>query len=387
MSRSLITGAISVLLTLLIPAAWACSSGSDDKIKSLDSRWHFYDEKIRALVPYIPGVGPGEKSLVLPIRKTEFPGTRICISLPPGSILFIGGKFSGSSDSGSDRIFNIDSLFSIFPFDTLLFSVHFENSYDGSLPASILTVTGGAMKMKESGLQIITRSGYTGYREFIIIGLLIGVGFISFLMKADFKRFGHYMNIGKIFGRPETDELMERGRPLAGSDLIFVILEATLLGLFLYIILYLGKPGFSTSNFHLVRGILNWLGISLIVLVWSFLKFSLERYLAGVMQLREVIKIHFFESNRISIFSLIVFTFLSVVLLFGFGIALTVYHGILLKTLTIIAFVRFFLISIKILNYSPYKKIYIISYLCTSELVPVILGLKIILDSSLSQLL
>jgi hypothetical protein len=372
---------------MLIPASGAYSSGSDDKIKSLDSRWHFYDEEIRALAPYIPGVLSGERLLVLPVRKTEFPGTQICIFLPPGALLFIGGKYSGKPGSGSDQIFNLDSLYSIYPLDTLLFSVHFENDNAGTISASILSVAGGAIKMKESGFQFIARAGYTGYREFIIIGLLVGVGFISFLMKTDFKRFGHYMNIGKIFGRPETDELLERGRPLAGSDLIFVILEATLLGLFLYIILYLGKSGFSTANFHLMNGILNWLGISLIVLVWGFLKFGLERYLAGVMQLRDVIKIHFFESNRISIFTLIVFTFLSVVLLFGFGIELTVYHGILLKALTIIAFARFFLISLKILNYSPYKKIYIISYLCTSELVPVIIGLKIILDSSLSQLL
>ncbi len=386
-SGSLMLVIITVIVISFPSVVMAGPPVTYEEIKSLNSRWYYFDEDIQKFIPYIPGLKTVENTLVLPVGRSEFPGTRISISLPGNSDIFIGGKYIGSAAMKIEKRFDLDSMFRIFSTDTLLFTVRLQNKNAGDLSAVILLEANRIESKQNAGILLNIRRGTSAFNEFIIVGLLIGIGFISFLMRNDFKRFGHYMNIARVFGRPETDDLLERGRPLAGNDLLFVILEAVLLGFFFYLILYTGKSDYSAEGFNLFKGIVNWLVISLAVLSWSILKFSLESYLARIMQVRDIIKIHFFESNRISIFSLIACTFLSLIILYGFKVDIHYYHLILLEALVVIAFARFILIAIKILNYSSYKKMYIISYLCTSELLPVIIGLKIILDSSLSQLL
>jgi hypothetical protein len=222
----------------------------------------------------------------------------------------------------------------------------------------------------------------SGFTEFIIMGFLLAIAYLAYLFNYDQKLFRLYLNVRNFFMRPETDDLLERNRPFAGSDMLFVILESVLLGFFVYLILISNREEDPFIHFGLGKGMLIWSLISLMILTWNIIKYIFMRNLAGILQIREVVRIQFFETNRLTLFFLMIYLVVSIFLLFSLQVNFQSVAKFLLSSLIILAFARVGLVSLKILNYVPVKKIYIISYLCSSELIPVIIGLKIIKDSS-----
>jgi hypothetical protein len=355
--------------------------------KDLGSRWHIYDNELNKFVPFVPAGKINIKHLILPVGRYEFPGARISFDLPGGAHLFVNGNYLVNAEGKKTASLNLDSLFNVYSYDTLIFGIYY--SVATSVPAKAgLLITGSEENNPGiSNIEIGSRQFLTDLNEFVIIGLMITIGYVAFLFNYDQKLFRQYFNVARIFSRPETDDFLERSRPLAGTDMLFIILEALLLGFYCNLLMYRYHSDYELTKFNFLSGIFYWILLSLVLLIWNFIKFSFIRNLARVLQIREVIRIQFFESKRITVLLLLINTILAIVLLFGFKIHFSVYLDFLMKSLVIGAVLRFLIVSLKILNNVPYKKMYIISYLCTSELIPVVIGLKIILDTSLEKLI
>ncbi len=372
-----------ILLGCFIPGIQSALAGSGKgNLRDINYRLYRFDNQKHIYVPFLPGLNKNESNIVLPIKRYEFPGSYVSFTLPEDSHLFVNGEYFYSSMHEETKNLNLDSLFRFNEDDSLILGIYLPHKNSGKLNVAILTKGNGDLLSSESKNDNL-RANHSGFRDFLIIGILLIAAYIAFLINYDRKLFGQYTNVIKIFTGPEADDLLDRNKPVAGTDLLFVILESLLLGFFVYLILMGSQQVFSEQHLFF-KGIINWVIISASVLFWILIKFNLVRNLSRILMIKDIGKVHFIESSRITLFLLIGYSILSVLLLFGFKINFSSYITFLTNSLIFIAFSRFALILIKILNYAPYKKMYIISYLCASELIPVVLGLKLILDSSLA---
>ena len=342
-----------------------------------------YDQSLKKYVPFLPSDHPHRTTFLIPLKRQEFPGTFIQLGLPENSHLFINGKYFYSTEHSLNKLIDNDSLFSTFRSDTLFLGFYLPDENSQLLEVSIVPKESSQLATpSDEALRL--RSNRSGFRNFLIVGFLIIAGYIAFLLNYDRKLFAQYTNAIKMFSGPEADDLLDRNKPVAGTDLLFLILEALIFGFFIYMMFYGMTMAGNRSDHEFFGGLFSWFGISLVILVWIFTRFNLVRNLSYLMQVRDIGKVHFIESSRFTLFMLMIYIVLSLIFLFGFNMEFSVFTNFLIRSLIIIAVFRFAVITIKILNYAPYKKMYIISYLCASELIPVVLGLKLILDSSLA---
>ncbi len=367
-------------LSLSFPLRSHAQSGTANRI---DDRLYFFDNTSGTYMPLVQSVEKNVSNILLPVSRYEFPGARIKFRLPENSHMFLNGKYFYSAPVETTKWIDFDSLFSANPGDSLFIGIYLPGKNVSKLQVSV-SPKGGKIPEEGNDGAAFLRPFHSGVRNFLIIGFLLIAAYIAFLLNFDRKLFGQYLNIGRILMRPETDDLLDRNKPVGGTDLLFVILEALLLGFFLYIILFGIGTGNDIEHHEFFRGMFYWTIISIAVLIWILLKFNLVRNLSYLLQIRDVGKVHFIESSRITLFMLMAYWSLSLVLLFIFKVNFNRYALFLAGSLVYIAFLRMILIMLKILIYAPYKKMYIISYLCASELIPVVLGLKLILDSSLA---
>ena len=372
---------LGVIALLLLRMGYAFPA-DENRDRSLNFRLYGYKEEIRKYVPYLPSLDPKENNLILPLVRFEFPGTRIKIRMPFDSYLFVNGQYTSTETGETIRIMDVDSLFRLFPGDSVILGFYLPR-HNARLLKIILEPKENSEAFGDPGSDLLrARQMDSGFKEFLIISWIVILGYISFLANYDGRLFRQYLNLLKIFSDPDSDDLLDRSKPVAGTDLLFVILESVVFGFFIYLIIYSGHHDLAFEPFRFLPGISYWLALSLIILGWIVIKFNLVRNLSHLLQIRDIGKMHFLESSRISLTVLLGYFVLSWIMIFGFKSNLNLYIPFLIKSLVFFAFLRFFVILIKILNYAPYKKIYIIAYLCASELIPVVLGLKLIIDSS-----
>jgi hypothetical protein len=342
-----------------------------------------YDAGLNKYLPFLPSEHSHQTNFLIPLKRNEFPGAFIRLELPENSHLFLNGKYFYSTDHGISKRIDMDSLFNFYNADSIFLGLYLPDKNSRFVEVTIQPKESNTLT-NFSPDELRQRVFQSGFRNFLIMGFILIAGYIAFLINYDRKLFSQYTNVIKIFSGPEADDLLDRNKPVAGTDLLFIILEALLFGFFLYILFYgMNYEGAPSGN-EFIKSLFSWIFISLVILLWILARFNLVRNLSYLLQVREIGKIHFIESSRITLFMLIIYIVLSLILLFGLNIDFSAYITFLVRSLLIIALLRFILITIKILNYPPYKKMYIISYLCASELIPVVLGLKLILDSSLA---
>ena len=103
----------------------------------------------------------------------------------------------------------------------------------------------------------------------------------------------------------------------------------------------------------------------------------------GISFPSEVKNIHIYEFLRITGFYGVFIFFLVLVLRYGIQIDWVVFESIIINSLIVISITRLLILFYKILNYSAHKKLLIIAYICTAELIPMIIGLNLVLKSAI----
>ena len=96
-----------------------------------------------------------------------------------------------------------------------------------------------------------------------------------------------------------------------------------------------------------------------------------------MMNLRELDQIHFFEFVRISIFIYSAGSVFMVILLLAYYLPAPGHFVWVIYLVAFLSVVRIVLLYLKFLRLSTFRNLYLFSYLCTTEILPLIIGFKI----------
>jgi len=381
--KNLIVFIILILLSGILDT-YAQNGQFHYKIKDLKNDWKIFSEEENALVPYIEEINPKTKNVYIVIVPDEYRENGISLRFKNKSAIFINNKLVYNASEHLSVVLSIDSLAGIYGQPKMLMSLYSEEGIH-DIESSIVSYSdkNRSLLSKMDHLSILPLDRGPIW-DFMKIGAIIILILYAVLVNIGNRVFNDYYNIINSFIRASTDEFLNRSKKITRIDLVFIIVLAVVLSFFIVIALY--QFGFQDNSNALTSfGSLfaKWLWLFLFFLGWFMLRFILISLSSDLFKMREVGTIHTFEFLRITNFYSLLIFLLLVLSVFIIQISLALFTDIIIYSIVIISFIRAVILYLKFLNSSNYTKLYLFAYLCSAELLPVIVGLKFLLKSNL----
>ena len=369
---------------------WTLALGFDShspyyyKIDDLVDEWKIFSEEENGLVPYIESINSRTSNIHLLISPERYKSNGLLLKCDGGLAVFLNNQLIHTKKERHQIVFSIDSLAEIYGRSDFLISIYSPDgvedletcivSYSEKNPALIESIDHLTIFMREDG----------PIWDFMRMGILIILILYVILINIDIRVFSDYYNIINSFLRSTADEFLNRARNISRIDLVYIIVLSAVLSFLIVIATDQFPMDTEQEVTHSVGQLfVNWLWILLAMFSWILMRFFIISLSSDLFKVRSVGTIHTFEYLRITNFYGLSIFLLLVCLLFIFHIDLAIFSYLILYSVIVISLIRALLLYFKFLKSTDYTKLYLFSYLCIAELLPVIIGLKILLRSNL----
>jgi len=354
------------------------------KIKDLKNEWKVYSRKEEALVPYIESVNSRLNNIYISLNPEDYRSNGILLKFKSKAALFINNQLIYNASSPGQTVMSIDSLVNLSGQGTLLISIY--------APRGIQDLETSIVSYSKKDPNILNRMDYLSILargsgpiwDFIKIGVIIILILYVILLNIGGRVFNDYYNIINSFIRVSTDDFLSRTKKINRIDLVFIIVLSIVISFFIVITKYqFGSTAGEGSLDSIGKLFIKWLWLLISILIWIMLRIFIISLSSDLFKMRDIGTIHTFEFLRITNFYGLLVFLLLVLSLFIIQVNLNVVSHIILYSITIMSILRALILYLKFLNSSNYTKLYLFAYLCSAELLPVIVGLKFLLKSML----
>jgi len=340
-------------------------------VKNFTGEWKvFQNGQFQA---YAPDAG-NVRNIFFSLEANNFPGGFLQVSSQESLTLFINGQLAARSNE--PLLLSVDSLAKIFQSGVLQINVLQDRVYPGGLLTNIQTKN----KPRSAEEDRLLMEFFT-FRDFAIVGMLILMVSLIIIIKINPKLTADYFSVAKIFSMREGEDGQSSSRMTSSINILFYAYCSLMVGYFLMII-FRFVPSYypsaiSFQAFTFWDAVVQWLELSLIVLVLCFMKITLVYSLSFVFGMPQIGGIHFFNWVRLL---LGVFGVLTTVLFLYF-----IGHGhqegfyiFLLRLMSWILAGWMILIIFKLYRQAGHSMFHLFSYICATELIPFLITIKVL---------
>jgi len=352
-------------------------------VRDLSQEWLVYSQNEKEYVPYVPEQHNTQLAINTLIDLESNRNYELLIYVEKENYLFFNGSLQDNLQAGTWRIMRIDSLYKIYRRPQLMITIY------GTLGQVGKTVLIGHRKdtiekritiEEESFLQLKPRET-TAISNFFVLGMLFLIAFAAFLHNGHPRAFAYFYNIADLFQVKIRDDSFLINKPFSRTNLLFVGLLSFQLG-YLYLFSQDKQYNLFSSKELLLTGQtlfdtwINYFKIVFISFIFLILKF-MSLYILGVLyRLQGVANIHYFKIIQSS---LLFYT--GIVLMASFASLYVFDWSSLVRQMIIIPGIIFYILRVVLLfftisNTTTIKSLYLISYLCIVELIPLIIGVR-----------
>lgn len=345
-----------------------------------------YDEGAKAYVPYIDEQHRDMTAVSAYVDLESNRHYKLLISTRQDGYLFINAALKRKLTAGQWQVLDIDSLYRAYRRSNAARSEIFITLYgapgvdDKSLfigyPKS---ATQKPVVLRDDNLSLRPRS-FSVYDDFAGLGLLFLLATHAFLYTFYRRAFLRFYNLRDLLSLRAQEESFLINRPLSGTNLLFTLNLSFLLA---YLILFVQSRNldvfasrsllFGTQRLNALLGQFALLsGAAFVALVGKYVALEI---VGGLYKLRDIVNVHYFKLLQSS---LLFFT--------GFAILLAVVafnttdtswsERVVLFPLMAFYTARLTFLFFVIRGIVPIKNLYLFSYLCIVELIPLIIGVR-----------
>lgn len=347
-------------------------------IENLKQNWLVFSEQNNQFLPYIRDIhSPVFIHFYLNLNK--YKEYHLLIEIPNNTSLFIENKLVEFYKNSQTINLRIDSLQTAYELDNIFITIFSEENISETLQTYIvdfnLPKDNYISKMEVSfPLRIQNR-----FQDFKLISILFIVLTGIIIRLSQEMLYKEYFSMRKIFTLNPRSEILYSISFFSKSNLLFLMFYGIIIGFSISNVVAwvtLQKPMiFSFSN--TVEGIIFAIVISILVIFIMILKYLILKLIANIFMFRKVTSIHNYEYLRFSfIISLILFV-LTLVNNFSKGTFANDYIIQLGWLLGVLAVFRSIFIYFKLNKLFSFRKLHLFSYLCSTEIIPLIIFLKI----------
>lgn len=284
--------------------------------------------------------------------------------------LFVNGQLLGS---GLAKTYNLDSLSRLYS-KNLFIGVHSTETL-----SNLSTAIVSEYDVPEVVPDRIERAP-TFFRDFSILASAILLLFFLVLFRTNPQLTLDYFTFTKIFSVQERNENLLVSRIASSVNLLFYLFCALLTGFLLTNVFYF------TGMYFLIGKKLNidtmghsfqaWLRLSLLVLALLAAKLLVVSLFSALFNFRESVSFQFFNFLRFVLFTAVLTTLLSLFYFIFGGEDQVFYQRMIVLALALLG-IGSVMALIKLLPRAPFSFFHLFSYLCASEIIPLVIIIKI----------
>jgi hypothetical protein len=221
------------------------------------------------------------------------------------------------------------------------------------------------------------------FMDFCIVGTIFLLICLIMLMYTNAHLTFDYFNFLKLFSIQEREDSLLNSRISASTNILFYAFAA-LLGAFVLLII------FHNANFELriaqyfqVRGfghgLMQWLVLGGIIFALLILKLIVVAFTTSLFSWRDQAPIHYFNFIRLTFFIFSMNALLCLIF-FVLGVEHAGAYAFLANVIVFWLAVWIIVIGLKLLRRVSLSFFHLFSYLCASELIPVVITIKVLLS-------
>ena len=345
-----------------------------------------YDEDYETFLPYVRGTPfpSNAASFWLPLR--QYQSYLLLVAAPEGSSLLINQNVVAHYSRAGSHVYPIDSLRSQYG-DSCLVTLYRQPL---SLQQVQLAVVGqqtlpitDESHIGERYLKIEARPS-RGFNDFFVLVLVVLMAGLALLRNLFPRVFLSYYSLGEVLSTRTSMNTAFTYKLGGPGQLLFIVVYSALFGFLLMVLLnaagYWPELGWLGPDSHFSDYMWSWLRLTGLVLLLQLLKYFMLQITAGVFNFQEFASIHYFDFLRVSqMFFSVLLAAVAVVFL-SLPMQVPVGAEVLLKVLLIFALLRVGFIFFKLMQLADFRKTYLFSYLCATEILPLLVGLKLLVD-------
>ncbi|HYG04407.1 MAG TPA: DUF4271 domain-containing protein [Chryseosolibacter sp.] len=336
-------------------------------VKDLSNEWKIFEDGAMSAHP-----SEINETIHFTLELNQYGGKYLLLNSGRTYHVFINGKMILSALGG--RLLPIDSLKSVFYSSEIHIAIHQEAFNPRGFSSQIVE-----WKMPDVTAVVPNPSSY--FRDFVAAaGLILIIIFVA-LLRTNSKLSSDYFSVGRILSLRDSDDNPAHSRVAISSNVGFYLFASLLLGYFLLIVFTMLPHAFQIalpfehSTFIQVAG--QWLGLSVLLLSLFIVKLVVIFSLASLFGIRPLAGTHFFNWIRL----ILVLTSILSVVAFAFFINRKYESDLYVTLLTILA--SFFTVWIilaffKLANRSQHTMFHLFSYICATEVIPLIITIKVL---------
>ena len=379
-------------LTALLSLTGTTSKGEAETTPPVDffpiynyqNDWLVYDSQYQNYVPYSQGVNERIKSVSVNIDLLKNRRYFLLLKTESEGYLFLNGALQRKLLPDAWLKLNIDSLFKSYKKDELLLTVYGSAGISGKnllLCNQKKKNIAGLIEQTTSTLINIKPIQFSPFGNFAVLAMLIILFFNSWIFNTNPLAFVRLINPIEFFNNNPRDQLSKTNKPYSNSIIFFVMIDAMLMG-FLLTFLATNKLNlFSVFSIlseqsNTLQFLGDFLLLSLIFFLLIYGKFILMSVVGNMLNLETLVDTLFLKIIQSSYFfygALFILIFM-----LGFSNASWI---VLLKPYILFPFLFFYIgrfISLYVVTKpsSSFINLYLFSYLCVIEIIPLIIGFK-----------
>jgi len=219
------------------------------------------------------------------------------------------------------------------------------------------------------------------YLDFSIIVSIVLLTYFVVLLRTNPRLTMDYLNFVRLFSIQEREDTLLNSRISASANILYYFFCSLVAGFALLTILHFGgdlipiSKSFTANSFS--ESLLQWLKISGIILIVLLIKLILIAGLARLFNFREAPSPQFYNYVRLTFFVSIL-SGIVCLCYFVFKIQSPKAYDFLLSTIIFLLILWVVIIGLKLLRQSSFRFFHLFSYLCASELIPIVILIKIL---------
>ena len=347
-------------------------------VQDLEQDWLIYDEKKNEFTPFAKEIS-NPTDLHFSLNLKAYSDFHLALSIPENAALFIENKIVDYFETRSTKYLSIDSLKVKYEKDTILITVFSENNLFLNLKTIVVDFS-PSVGYEESTVEFQSEFRFQNqYINFNILSVLIIFIIGTIVRVYQGSVFGEYLDFRKILSSKPKSDVLYSTSILSLQNLSFLFLFGITMGFSICNLMIWTMP-----DIVLDFGFSNTIGIISIALLFSLgfmflmiLKYPLINFIASIFLFRKLKAVHYYENLRFGFFVAFIFLVISMLNNYTDGKLLFDHIEIITGLVIVMLVANSILVFIKLNNLQSFRKLHLFSYLCSTEIIPLIILLKI----------
>ncbi len=370
------TGMRTLRLFVILSVLFACPETSgqairaDALVKDLREEWMVRDHN-----GYRKFERDGVKVIYFSLDAKSVKGNLLRVADDESFAIFINQKLVAEKDRGllTFRMDSLSALYSV-PLGIAIFQ-------KGGISSLSTTLLSAAPALPAIDQDLIPRKG-NFFLDFVLITALMVSIHLAFLMGTNPRLTIDYLNAFKLFSVQEREENLLASRVTSRINLLFYLFCSLFCSLTLLVIFNLTQDLVPLAHRFPIRstgeGFFQWIKLSAMIASLLFVKMVLVFIFSELFKVKDIAAIQYFHFIRALILAAGLITAVSI-LNFIFKGPVGGLHFILLKTGAGVLVLSAVMMYLKLLGLTRLHFFHLFSYLCASEIIPLVILLKVLL--------